>query len=78
MPLVGMTRQNQLVVVGSLLVENRRFQLASVIGEKVVDEMNQMPELESKSTRGSLTLSVFTLVVQAAVFRLVWATPVML
>ena len=78
MPLVGMTRQNQLVVVGSLLVENRRFQLASVIGEKVVDEMNQMPELESKSTRGSLTLSVFVLVVQAAVFRLVWATPVIL
>jgi hypothetical protein len=73
-----MIRQNQLVVVGSLVVENKRFQLASVIGEKVVDEMNQMPELESKSTRGSLTLSVFTLVVQAVVFRMVWDTPVML
>jgi len=78
MPLVGMTRQSQLVVVGSLVVESKRFQLASAMGEKVVDEINQVPELESKSTRGSLTLSVFTLVVQAAVFRLVWATPVKL
>ena len=76
--LVGITRQNQLVVVGSLLVENRRFQLASAMGEKVVVEMNQMPEFESNSTLGSLTLSVDELVVQAVVFRLFWATPVIL
>ena len=78
MLLVGITRQSQLVVVGSLLVETRRFQLASGIGEKVVVEMNQVPEPESNSTLGSLTLSVFELVVQAVVFRLVWAAPVML
>ena len=78
MPLVGMTRQSQLVVVGSLVVESKRFQLASAMGEKVVDEINQVPELESKSTLGSLTLSVVTLVVQAVAFRLVWATPVKL
>ena len=78
MVLVGITRQSQVVVVGSLVVESRRFQLASAMGEKVVDEMNQVPELESKSTRGSLTLSAFTLVVQAAVFRMVWDTPVIL
>jgi len=78
MLLVGITRHIQLVVVGSLVVETRRFQLASAIGENVVVEMNQMPELESKSTLGSLTLSVFKLVVHAVVFRLVWAAPVIL
>jgi hypothetical protein len=78
MLLVGMTRQDQVEVVGSLLDENRRFQLASPIGEKVVVEMNHLPKVGSKNTLGSLTLSVEELVAQAVVFRLAWNAPTIL
>jgi len=70
-----MMRQYQAGKVGSLLVENRRFQLASLIGEKVAVEMNHLPEAASKRTLGSVTRSIDELVVHADASKLANGAP---